>query len=172
MATETKEFWLSGPVDGVPDALLPFAQALLQARQDLESLLANLPRELLWVRPGGAASVGFHVLHLAGALDRLYTYARGETLSAAQKEALTLERGDSSLDGDLLMERVSQAIGAALQQLRRTDAATLMDDRRVGKAQLPTTVLGLLYHGAEHCTRHVGQIVTTLKILRGTPAHA
>lgn len=172
MAPETKEYWLSGPVDGVPDALLPFAQALLQARHDLESLLANLPPELLWARPGGAAAVGFHVLHLAGALDRLYSYARGETLSAAQKEALALERSASSLDGDVLMERVSQAIAAALQQLQRTDAATLMDDRRVGKAQLPTTVLGLLYHGAEHCTRHVGQIVTTLKILRGTTEQA
>ena len=171
MSTTTKEFWLSGPLDGVPGAFLPFAHALLQARQDLEPLLKDLAHDLLWARPGGAASVGFHLLHLAGALDRLLTYARGEALTPAQKETLALERGDPSLDADALMARVSQSIEAALEQLRRTDTATLLDERRIGKAQLPTTVLEVLFHAAEHCSRHVGQIVTTLKILRGTTAY-
>ena len=173
MPTEQKEYWLSGSVDGVPAPLLPMAHALLQARQDLGHLIPDLPRELLWTRPGAAASVGFHLLHLAGSLDRLCTYARGEALSAQQREALALERagGDPDVGAEALLELVKQRLDSTLQQLRRTDPGTLADERRIGKAQLPTTVQGLLFHATEHASRHVGQITTTIKILRGMPTY-
>jgi hypothetical protein len=29
-------------------------------------------------------------------------------------------------------------------------------------------VLGLLFHAAEHTSRHVGQLITTLKVVRGS----
>jgi hypothetical protein len=173
MPSEMKEYWLTGSVEGVPDLLLPVAHAFLQARQDVEHLISDLPRELLWTRPGAAASVGFHLLHLAGSVDRLLTYARGDTLTPAQREALALERagGDPNVGADVLLGIVMHCLDSALQQVRHTDPSTLVHERRIGKAQLPTTVHGLLFHAAEHCTRHVGQITTTLKILRGMPTY-
>jgi uncharacterized damage-inducible protein DinB len=62
----------------------------------------------------------------------------------------------------------SQAIDAALDQLRQTAPETLFDLRAVGRARLPATVLGLLFHAAEHTTRHAGQLITTLKVVRGS----
>ena len=173
MPSAIKEYWLSGSVDGVPDLLLPVAHALLQARQDIEHLISELPRELLWTRPGAAASVGFHLLHLAGSIDRLCTYARGDSLTPAQRETLALERagGDPTIGADVLLGIVLQSLDAALQQVRHTDPGTLIQERRIGKAQLPTTIHGLLFHAAEHSSRHVGQITTTLKILRGMPTY-
>lgn len=164
MITNT-EVWLRGPVDGIAPLLQPVAHALLQAREDVERVMPTVPAEALWSRPHGAASAGFHLLHLAGALDRLFTYARGETLSDAQKMALKAEGVDhSELAGPALVSRLKAAIDAALAQLRTTDISTLTDERRVGRTAMPSTVIGLLFHAAEHCTRHVGQFITTIKI--------
>ena len=81
MTTLTQpEPWLRGPVDGFEPLLMPVVHALIQVREDIENLVARVPAEHTWERPGGAASIGFHVRHLGGALDRLFTYARGEGL--------------------------------------------------------------------------------------------
>jgi uncharacterized damage-inducible protein DinB len=150
---------------------MPVAHALLQARFEV-GLLQDLDEIMVWARPGGAASIAFHLQHLAGTLDRLCTYARGERLSGAQREVLSAERdgGDHTLSTSDMVRRVEETIDAAMDQLRATDASTLAEERRLGKAQLPTTVIGLLFHAAEHATRHLGQIVTTLKVLRGSVA--
>ena len=168
MASEITEVWLSGPVAGVPLLLVPIAHALLQARADVRRLVADVDSQSLWERPGNAASVGFHVLHLTGSLDRLFTYARDEALTPAQREALAHERRaeGTGLDAATLVRMVDEAVDTALAQLRHTEESTLIEPRRIGKAQLPTTVLGLLFHAAEHCTRHAGQIATTLKLLQ------
>jgi hypothetical protein len=159
------EAWLRGPVPGIPDLLQPVAHALIQAREDVERTVPTVPQEALWSRPHGAASAGFHLLHLAGALDRLFTYARGETLSDVQKMALKAESVDhSELSGAALVQRVRTAIDAALAQLAHTDLATLTEERRVGRTAMPSTVIGVLFHAAEHTTRHVGQFITTIKI--------
>jgi hypothetical protein len=158
------EVWLGGPVAGVPAGLQPAAHALLQACQDIAELAPTVDVAILWARPG-AASAGFHLLHLSGALDRLFTYARGELLNDAQKAAARAEAQDHpELDGPALASLVSAAIDRALEQLRRTDPSTLLDERRVGRAGLPSTVLGCLFHGAEHTSRHAGQFITTVKI--------
>ncbi len=170
--SDTTESWLSGPVEGVDPHLMPVAHALLQARRDLEKVTADLTLEEVWGRPGGAASIGFHLQHVAGVLDRLLTYARGEELGAEQMRALRAEGqppGPSAGAGALL--RAAQvAIDAALVQVRATALASLLEPRLVGRQRLPSTVLGLLYHAAEHVTRHTGQIATTAKILRGAVA--
>ena len=85
------EAWLRGPVEGVPDLLQPVAHALLQAKGEARTLLENFPAELLWNRPAGLASVGFHLQHVTGVVDRLFTYARGESLSREQQETLARE---------------------------------------------------------------------------------
>jgi len=171
MSAETTEIWLTGPVEGVPPLLTPVAHALLQARFEV-GLLQDLDAATLWARPGGAASIAFHLQHLAGSLDRLCTYARDERLTAAQREFLSAERdgGDSALGAAEMVRNVEEAIDAAMAQLRATAPSMLTEERRLGKAQLPTTVIGLLFHAAEHSTRHLGQIVTTLKVLRGSVA--
>ena len=161
------EAWLAGPVDGVPPALQPAAHGLLQARQELASAVGALDARGLWLRPGGAASVGFHALHVVGSTDRLLTYARGQALSDSQHEVRTAERDPPQLGGEELMSLVGGAIGAALKQLRATDPATLYDPRGVGRGLLPSNVLGLISHAAEHAQRHAGQAVTTAKIVRG-----
>jgi len=85
------EYWLSGPVENIPSLLQPVAHALLQAREEVRESVKDFPQSLLWHRPGGAASVGFHLQHLTGVLDRLFTYARGEHLNHQQLEYLKAE---------------------------------------------------------------------------------
>jgi uncharacterized damage-inducible protein DinB len=162
------EPWLRGPVEGIPPMLMPVAHALIMAREDAERAIAELDTEALWARPGGAASAGFHAMHLAGSLDRLFTYARGEALSEAQFAALARESSPAAPPPAAreLLRAVDDAVETALRQLRSTDASTLLEPREVGRARLPSNVLGLLFHAAEHTMRHVGQIVTTAKVVR------
>ncbi|HEX7119361.1 MAG TPA: DinB family protein [Longimicrobiales bacterium] len=166
----TTEAWLSGPIEGVDPYLMPVAHALVQAGRDLEHATAELTTAQLWARPGGAASIGFHLMHIAGVLDRLLTYARGEALSEAQFEALRAEGrpGEPPRDAAALLGDVRAAIDRALDQVRGTPRDTLLEPRAVGRKQLPSTVLGLLYHAAEHATRHTGQAITTAKVVRGS----
>jgi hypothetical protein len=161
------EAWQRGPIDGIPPLLMPVAHALIQAQEDIERLARTVPAEHVWSRPGGAASIGFHVQHLGGALDRLFSYARGDSLSAAQREAVRAEAAPTDPAPSLasIAGQTSHTIDRAMDQLRATRAETLLDDRKVGRAGLPSNVLGLLFHAAEHCTRHVGQAITTAKIL-------
>jgi uncharacterized damage-inducible protein DinB len=164
------EVWLTGPLAGIPALLQPVAHSLLQSREELHATLAGLSPADVWVTPGGAASVGFHARHAAGSLDRLFTYARGEQLNAAQKAALA---GEGAPDVRahvvaILLAEFDLAVDRALQQLRSTDESTLTDTRAVGRAQLPSTVVGLLFHAAEHTQRHMGQLMTTAKIVKGT----
>ena len=160
------EVWLRGPVKGVSPRLQPAAHAFLQTVEDVEGAVDGLTADQLWTTPGGAASVGFHLLHLAGATDRLLTYARGEPLSDLQRAQLQKERNPPRADIASLLADLRKAVDGALDQLRNTPDAALEEGRAIGRAALPTTVLGLLFHTAEHAQRHAGQIVTTAKILR------
>lgn len=141
------EVWLRGPVEGVPTLLQPVAHALLQAREEVETALAGFPADKLWERPAGVASVGFHMQHLAGVLDRLFTYARGETLTEAQLEALRSEAEprDQSASTSTLLAQLSVAVERAVAELRQYENGSLIDSRAVGRARLPSTVLGLLF---------------------------
>lgn len=161
------EPWLRGPVEGVPPWLQPVAHALVHAAEDVRRVVGPLGADVAWRRPGPAASIAFHVRHAAGALDRLFTYARGEALSAQQFADLKAEglAGDEPEDGAALAAGFERRVAAALAQLRGTDPDRLLDPRTVGRRQLPSTVLGLLFHAAEHTQRHVGQVVTTARVL-------
>ena len=170
MTPSQQEPWLRGPVPGIPALLQPVAHAFLSAQEDVETAVSDLTVDQLWLEPGGAASAGFHLVHLAGSTDRLMTYARGEALSASQRAALAGERAMTAPYppvGELLTGWRTTVEGV-LRQLATTPEATLTNARLVGRAQLPSTVLGLLFHAAEHAQRHVGQLVTTAKIIRGT----
>lgn len=164
------EAWLRGPLAGVPPLLQPVAHSLTQCRNEVREALRDLTPAQMGARPGGAPSVGFHARHAIGSLDRLLTYARGEQLSAAQHEVLAREAEADVGDGAAarLIAESDAGVGAALDQVRATREDTLLEPRGVGRAQLPSTVIGLLVHAAEHTQRHVGQLVTTARIVRGT----
>jgi uncharacterized damage-inducible protein DinB len=163
------EVWLRGPVPDIPALLQPVAHGLLQCREELTATVTGLTPAQVWERPNGAASIGFHARHAAGSLDRLFTYARGERLSSAQLSALAAEASPDLTPGAAatLVAAFDEAVERALEQLRTTSETTLLNARGVGRAQLPSTVLGLLFHSAEHTQRHVGQLVTTAKLLLG-----
>ena len=163
------EFWLRGPVEGVPPFLMPAAHALLQSRADLREAAGELSPAELWHRPGGAAAIGFHLRHIAGTLDRLFTYASGRSLAPEQLTVLREEGspGSPPAKAEELLGSVDAAIEAALRGLREMPEADLLTPRMVGRRMLPSSVLGLLFHAAEHTQRHTGQVITTSKIIRG-----
>ncbi len=172
--TETRaaggaEAWLCGPLPEVTPMLMPAAHALLQAAADIERAVTPLSAEEVWREPGGAPSVGFHLRHVAGSINRLLTYAGGRPLSEEQFRALSQETclGEPAEDPAALVRAVTARIDDALQALRSTPDDSLHEPREVGRAKLPSTVLGLLFHIAEHTQRHAGQIVTTARIVRG-----
>jgi len=167
MADKLPEVWLRGPLEGVPPMLQPVAHALLQAREEVEALMEDFPARKLWDRPAGVASVGFHLQHFSGVLSRLFTYARGGSLDAAQRAALAAEQEPSRPDVsvDDLVQAFRQQVDRAIEELRGIDERTLTDPRAVGRGQLPSTRLGLIFHAAEHTQRHVGQLLVTVRVL-------
>lgn len=162
-----RETWLNGKLDGYAPVMMPAAHALTQAIADLENFAAPLSGEESAARPNGAPSVGFHLRHIAGSIDRLLTYARDAELNEAQFEFLKAEAIDAAdSTAAELTARAVAAIENALEALRSAEIEKLFEERFVGRHKLPTTVFGLLFHIAEHTARHVGQIVTTARIVR------
>jgi len=163
--SDIPEVWLRGPLNNIPALLQPVAHALLQAREEVDRLMEGFPEELLWEKPAGLASPGFHLQHLAGVINRLFTYARNEQLSQQQLEALKTEGLNNSTVASLLLI-FNRQVDDAIAQLRATDERTLADKRGVGRAMLPSTLIGLYVHAAEHTMRHLGQLLVTVKILK------
>lgn len=168
MIVQTPEPWLRGNIPGIGPYLQPVAHALVHSLENVTSAVADLSQAQLWLQIKDVASIGFHLRHLAGSTDRLMTYALGRELSEAQRASLANE---SNLLGQLptsviLLQNWESVVERALQQLKETPEASLAELRLVGRAQFPSTVLGLLFHAAEHTSRHTGQIVTTSKLVR------
>jgi uncharacterized damage-inducible protein DinB len=143
------------------------AHILLQLRESVGEMVEGLTETQWNARPANVASCAFHVRHIAGVIDRLFTYARDEALSPEQFAAIRTEAEPvHSDDVAPVLAALSARVDAALAQLRATDVSTLGDFRGVGRAKLPSTVIGCLTHGAEHSMRHVGQLSVTSRIAR------
>jgi uncharacterized damage-inducible protein DinB len=164
-AMNKPEVWLRGPIENIPALLQPVAHAILQAREEVNALMKTFPQEKLWEKPFGVASVGFHLLHLHGVLDRLFTYAKGDQLSEQQLESLKQETQPNDTTVEELVKNFDEQVDKAIKQLSEKPENTLLDKRGVGRAQLPSNVLGLLFHAAEHTMRHTGQLLVTARIL-------
>ena len=166
------EWWQRGPVDDVPAVLQPVAHILLQIRESVGEMVPGLTEAQWNARPAGVASAAFHVRHIAGVVDRLFAYARGDVLTDAQRSALALEREPAIVLADVpdVLAALDARIDAAVAELKTIDPATLGMWRGVGRAQLPSTVMGCLVHGAEHGMRHVGQLSVTLRVVRESHA--
>ncbi len=167
------EVWLRGPIEGIPDQLQPAAHALLQSTEDIEKYLQDFPESLLWEKPSGRASVGFHLQHLTGVLDRLMTYAKSESLSEEQFDFLRNEgNSDTKTTSAQMIENFKKKVDEALRFFGTLKVSELTESRTVGRKKLPTTVIGLLFHAAEHSQRHVGQLLVTASVLRDADAIA
>lgn len=162
------EWWQRGPIEGVPDLLQPVAHILLQVHETVAEFVAAHGNADWNARPAGVASPAFHLQHITGVIDRLFAYARDEQLTEEQFAAIRRER--EPLEASEIapaLEALRQRVQLAVDQLRETDPASLNAFRGVGRARLPSTVVGCLVHGAEHAMRHVGQLSVTLRVVQG-----
>ena len=161
------EVWLRGAVAGIAPLLQPVAHALLQSREEVSAFMSGFPEDQLWERTAGVASPGYHLQHMAGVLDRLFTYASGNALTEQQLKALAVEGQPPGTESSLqaLLMQYSEQVNRALDQLYNTNEQTLLEPRSVGRAKLPSNVLGLLFHAAEHMQRHTGQLLVTVRVL-------
>ncbi len=163
------EVWLRGPLPAVSPLLQPVAHALLQAKEEVNELMQHFPEHLLWQKPASVASPAFHLQHMKGVIDRLLTYARGKALSAEQLQYLEQEGvPNAALNSTEMLNALNTQVNSAIAELENIDDSTLCLPRGVGRAQLPSTVIGLLVHAAEHTQRHAGQLLVTVRILKST----
>ena len=162
------EPWLRGPLAGVNPLVAPTLHAFAQAREDLALWTDGLTDAEIWLRPHGLAPVGFQLRHIAGSVERLTTYLRGEQLAPEQLIAIPHEM-DPGPGRLTLLAEVNEALQQCEQVIRSLDSNILTDSRSVGRKELPTTVIGLVVHLAEHTQRHVGELIVTTKLARSMP---
>ena len=158
------EPWLRGTMTELPTVARAVLHALELAREDVNRWCESLSEDDLHARPFDLAPIAFHLRHIARSLDRLLAYAEGHQLTSDQITALKNEM-DPGASREALFVEFNQGLELAAQRVRALAATNLDQPRGVGKKQLPTSVGGLLVHVADHTQRHVGQTVTTAKIL-------
>jgi uncharacterized damage-inducible protein DinB len=158
------EPWLRGTLTDVPALQRAVLHALELAREDLERWCDGLSDHELNQRPEGLAPVAFHMRHIARSMDRLLTYAEGKQLSAEQISVMKQEMDPGATRNELTAELVV-SFAKSVKRIRSFSAQQLEEQRKVGKKQLPASVGGLLVHVADHTQRHVGQAITTAKIV-------
>jgi len=166
MQKSQPEPWLRGThleIPAVPRAVL---HALELAQEDLTFWCGELSEPELMATPSGLPSVAFHLRHIARSLDRLLTYAEGSQLSERQLQVLSTEPSSHSSRAEILNELSAAFTNSSARILKLSEQPdTLNQPRTVGRENLPTTVAGLLVHIADHTQRHLGQAITTAKIL-------
>ena len=167
---DKREVWQRGPVENIPALLQPVAHALLQAKEELYGMMHNFPEALLWERPGGVASPAFHLQHLTGVLDRLFTYAKELALTDEQLYSLSIEGNKEKCPFTLstMLELFQKQVDLSLNELSNTDSDTLTHKREVGRHKIPTTLIGLYVHAAEHTMRHIGQLFVTVRLIQSS----
>ena len=160
------EYWLRGPLPNVPDLLQPVAHALLQAESEINDSMQNFPSIELWQTPAGVASPAFHLQHIVGILDRLFTYANGNQLLQYQLDYLLKEgKQEDDITVEALLQNLHQQIKKSIEYLQKITSETLTEVKYVGRKKIPSTQLGLLFHAAEHTVRHTGQLLVTVKTI-------
>jgi len=162
------EPWLNGPIEGVPAHLMPVFHSFAMVREDLARYTEGLTTEDVWRRTGSLPSLGFHLRHIAHSVDRLVTYLCGEQLSDAQIATLKQEGDPGGETLAELLAGVDAKLSDAEARLLTVSKDSMEEPRYIGKKRLPSTVLGLLVHVAEHTQRHLGQAITTAKLARET----
>jgi len=159
------EPWLRGTYPEVPAVGRAVLHALDLALDDITKWVDGLADAEVHTHPLGLPSVAFHLRHIARSVDRILTYAEGGQLTAEQLASLKAEQsGDESLA--VLLGDVEASFSNAADRVRTLAGADFDLFRGVGRKQLPTSIGGALIHVADHTQRHVGQVVTTAKVLK------
>ena len=158
------EPWLRGTLTEIPAVPRAVLHALELAYIDLHHYVGILSDAQLNARPCGLASIAFHLRHIARSLDRLLTYAEGRPLSTEQILQHKSELDSIATRAELFSE-LDPALTTSSTRIRQLASADLDQPRAVGTRQLPSTLGGLLVHVADHTQRHVGQAITTSKIV-------
>ena len=156
---------MRGPILGIESLVMPVFYSFTMVREDLAKFTAGVKPEDVWRQVGTLPTLGFHLRHIAGSSDRLCTYLMGAELSAEQLAYLKAE-GVAGATLEELLTGVDQGLRSVEDRIRTIDPATIHEARYIGRKRLPTTVLGLLVHIAEHAQRHLGQAITTAKLLQ------
>jgi uncharacterized damage-inducible protein DinB len=166
MQKSQPEPWLRGTHSEIPAVPRAVLHALELAQEDLTSCCGELTEQELMAIPSGLPSVAFHLRHIARSLDRLLTYAEGRQLNERQLQALTDEANSQCLKAEIFSELSAALADSSARIIKLGEQPdTLNQPRIVGRKNLPTTVAGLLVHIADHTQRHVGQAITTAKLL-------
>jgi len=159
------EPWISGTHAEVPAVGRAVLHAFDLALDDLTKWTNGLTDAEVHAHPLGLPPVAFHLRHIARSTDRLLSYAEGNQLSAEQLTALKSEQsGDEPLSA--LLSEVEVSFSNAADRIRVLATANFDTFRGVGRKQLPTSIGGALVHVADHTQRHVGQVVTTAKVIK------
>ncbi len=158
------EPWLRGSLSEVPVVARAALHALELAKEEFERWAYGLTDEELNRRPFGIAPISFHLRHVARSLDRLLTYAEGQQLNLEQIALLKAEL-EPGASRTALFQELTNAFELSAARIRGLASLDLDTKREVGSKKLPTTLGGLLVHVADHTQRHVGQMITTAKIL-------
>ena len=166
-ATQLPEPWLRGTLTEVPAVIRAVLHALELAREDAERWCGDMTGLELNARPKGLSPVAFHLRHISGSVDRLLTYAEGRELSEQQLAELKRETEPVGALPRTLLREFAGSMERAAERIRAFAGANLEEERHVGRKRLPTTVGALLVHVADHTQRHIGQMVTTAKLVRG-----
>lgn len=157
---------MRGPIDGLHPVAAHLLYTFQQAREELPRDLAATE---VWQSVAGTRhSVGFHLRHIAGSVDRLATYLDSRLLTEAQLAALQSEH-DAGASLPELLEHLEDVFARVEAQVREIPPERYLEPRSIGRKQLPTTVAGLIIHLSEHTQRHLGQIALLAKIVRETP---
>jgi len=155
---------MRGPIPGVHPLVAPVLYSFQQAQEELARYTEGLTAAQIWVRPHGLTSVGFHLRHIAGSTTRLMAYAQGRQLDDRELAELEDEKLPSGPGRKDLLASMDRAFRAAEVFVRSIDPDSLVEPRAVGRKRLPTTLIGLLTHIAEHTQRHVGQAIGVAKL--------
>ena len=164
------EAWLRGPEPGIIAELQPVAHTLTGVAEELRSMVGDLPPQHLWTPVAGGWSIGQHVHHLAGSTQRLLAYAMGRALT---EEEIAIARAERDIPlSPASTAELLRGVEVSFQQVRRTleslTVDALMQPRGVGRARLPSSVGGLLFHIAEHAQRHAGQVAILVRVVGTT----
>lgn len=162
------EVWMRGPISGISPLLQPVAHALLQIDEDIQKQLTDEIEPYIWIRPFEMANIAFHVQHISGVIKRMIIYSKGETLTEEELQEIKLEGlQNPEFNNEVLKNRLHEIIENTITYLSSIDSNTLTDVRYLGRKKIPTTQIGLLFHAAEHGQRHYGQLLVTIKTVKG-----
>lgn len=164
----TTEPWMRGPIDDLHPVAAHLLYTFEQTREDLARFTDGLTREQLWfTQQADIASLGFHLKHITGSVDRLATYLDGRQLSDEQLVFLSRE-AFPDVELSHLLKNMEVVFGRVTEQVRAIPVSTYLEPRGIGRRQLPTTVAGIIIHLSEHTQRHLGQAIIAAKLARAS----